>query len=525
MSRSQTNIHGTSIVAGFQADASEVRFHAFHPLTKKASNESYFAATPKDVDRAARQAAEAFPSLREDTGCRAAMLDAVAAGLADLGQSLIDAACEETGLPVARITMERDRTVRQLRMFAEIVRDGTWVEAVINRGDPNRAPLPKPDIRRMLRPLGPVAVFGASNFPLAYSVAGGDTTSALASGCPVVVKGHSAHPKTGELTAETIRRAVEDVGLHPGSFSFLQAGGIRDVAVGVELLSHPCIKAGGFTGSVKAGMALNRLAQDRNPPVPFFAEMGSVNPVVVLPKMLNSRAQEIASKLAQSAFASNGQMCTCPGLMFVIRGDAAEAFKERLRAEAAAISTMTLLTPRIEQAWHEGVRAAIECGARSLTESAGGVLPTVLVVGARQFMSNPSLAEETFGPSTIIVECEDVHELRASLSVIAGSLTATLWCESDEREAATVFESLEAMSGRIVVNAVPTGVEVCDAMVHSGPYPASNRPDSTAVGSFAIRRWCRPVAYQNVPQSLMPLALQDENELGILRLVEGEWEV
>lgn len=522
MSSESTHIFGASIIAGEIGSKSGAAFRSFHPATATESIDIFHAATAQDVHRAASAAADAFAELRDDTGRRAALLDAIAIGLLDLGDTLLRSACDETGLTSARITSERDRTVRQLRMFAELVREGSWVEAVIDRGDPSRTPSPKPDIRRMLRPLGPVAVFGASNFPLAYSVAGGDTASALAAGCPVVVKGHSAHPRTGELVADTIQCAIRDLAMHRGSFSFLHAGGTREIDVGLELLSHPCIKAGGFTGSLRAGVALNQIAQSRTPPIPFFAEMGSVNPVVVMPCAMRVKCEEIAEKIAQSAVASVGQMCTCPGLIFISKGENSDRFVNRMIHEVKKVGKQPMLTPRIESMWREGVHAAMKLGARCMTPAPEG--PSVLIVSGETFRANDTLRHENFGPSTIIVECADLTEIRECLICITGSLTGSIWCESISADCRTMFEVIESLAGRVVVNAVPTGVEVCDAMVHSGPFPACNRPDSTAVGSFSIRRWCRPVAFQNTPEYLLPAALRDENELAIRRLVNGQQE-
>lgn len=461
------------------------------------------------------------------------MLESCAANLAALGDTLVSQACQETGLPPPRIAGERDRTVMQLRLFAAVVREGSWIDAVIDHGDPARQPLPRPDLRRMLRPLGPVAVFGASNFPLAYSVAGGDTASALAAGCPVVVKGHSAHPCTGELVARELSRAVSEHGFHPGTFSFLHAGGSRDTAVGSELVLEPTIKAVGFTGSVGGGMALVRLALQRPVPIPVFAEMGSVNPVVVLPGA--ARGDEpggsVADRLAASALNSAGQMCTCPGLVFLLGDDRAnEVLIGRLAAAFDSAADQTLLTTRTRDALElrradvastPGVN--LRAGRSGAADGAGVcVRASLFSTTGEVFIAGDTLLDECFGPSAIVVRCQDEGELRACLERISGSLTGSVFAASDDRElAARVRSLLEDRAGRVVFNGVPTGVEVCSAMVHSGPYPACSRPESTAVGSAAIRRWCRPVCYQNVPDDLLPPELQESNPCRLSRIVDG----
>lgn len=487
----------------------------------------FVSASPSNVETACEAASEAFVLLgKVDRSARARMLDLAADGIAALGDTLVKAASDETGLPLPRIAGERDRTVRQLRMFAGIVREGSWVEAVIDSADPARQPLPKPDIRRMLRPLGPVAVFGASNFPLAYSVAGGDTASALAAGCSVIVKGHSAHPVTGELVARELAEAVAKAGLPSGTFGFLHAGGQRDSAVGAELVRHPAIAAGGFTGSVAGGMALARIASERPRPIPFFAEMGSVNPVVILPAAMKSKGSDIAAKIYGSFTNSAGQMCTCPGLILALSGADFEALAASLAALAKAGAAQPMLTPKVRDSWRSSIRDSIAAGAVPLAgpsnDSEPAERPVLLRVSSAGFRASPRLREECFGPSTLLVECTNVDDLAACVLSVGGSLTATLWAEESD-PASQLLPALERIAGRVVLNGVPTGVEVCDAMVHSGPFPACNRPESTAVGAFAIRRWCRPVAYQALHDSLLPAELKSSNPLAIRRIVDGKW--
>jgi NADP-dependent aldehyde dehydrogenase len=470
------------------------------------------AASPPEVAAAARAAADAFrlglPKL-----ARAALLDAAADAILAQGDDLLTLASHETSLPASpRLAAERDRTVFQLRMFAAIVREGTWVEAVIDRADPARTPTPKPDLRRILRPLGPVAVFGASNFPLAYSVPGGDTASALAAGCPVVVKGHPAHPETGALVARLFTDAAARLGLHPGTFAFLPSGGNRDLAVGTELVTHPAIKAVGFTGSPAGGMTLVRLAADRPDPIPVFAEMGSVNPVLILHAALAKDPARLAATLAASATASFGQMCTCPGLFFAPLGPGFDAFVDALAAAFAAVPPMTMLSPRVRSGYtHRLAENASEPGVTLLAGDASDAAPALLRVPADRFIASPALHDECFGPAAVLVACDSPDQLITAAATIRGSLTGTLWTEPSDDPAIVraAADLLLARAGRFIVNGVPTGVEVSPAMVHSGPIPACNRPDSTAVGPHAIRRWCRPVCYQNVPPHLLPDELRD----------------
>ncbi len=490
---------------------------------------TFRAADRGEVDRACRAAGEAF---RAGVGrsARTDLLERTAEGLAALGDRLLEQASAETGLPASpRLAGERDRTVNQLRMFAGLVREGSWVEAILESSLPTRAPLPKPDLRRMLVPLGPVAVYGASNFPLAYSVAGGDTASALAAGCPVVVKGHPSHPGTGAMVAEVVRGAVSACGLPEGTFSYLPAGGDRDLAIARELVTHPSIKAAGFTGSPSGGMALARLGAERPDPIPVYAEMGSVNPVVALASA--GEAGAVAEKLAASAVASGGQMCTCPGLVFAVRGAWFESLASAMAKAIGAVSPVVMLNPRVRGSFTEKLAAnASAANVRLLAGETGqkpaeGPLvarPALMRVASASFRSNASLAEECFGPALMLVECDDVEDVLASLACIEGSLTGTLWCGGTDPDARRVMTSLVARCGRVVVNGVPTGVEVCAPMVHGGPFPACNRPESTAVGPLAIRRWCRPVCFQNTPEDLLPEELRSDNPLGIERLVDGQ---
>lgn len=518
-----------STIAGTPSAETGVTFRAVDPSNGESGQRAYAAATAADIGRAASAAWEAFET-RPEGEQRAVLLEATAANIESLGDSLLKAASAETGLAIPRLASERDRTVFTLRMFAGLARGGSWVEAVIEHGDPARQPLPKPDLRRVLVPLGPVAVFGASNFPLAYSVAGGDTASALAAGCPVVVKGHSMHPATGEMVAGAVTSAVRSSGVHPGFFSFLHAGGERDVQVGLELIAHPAIRAVGFTGSVGAGVALTKAAAERANPIPVFAEMGSVNPVFVLPHAVRARGDEIAAKLASSTTASGGQMCTCPGLIFVVSDERSDSFVALLRRHIEAVPPVVMLGSRTRDNYARRVREiGKDLGVSPLLSGsdAGAITGTAVLfeATAAQVAGTRTLREECFGPAAIVVRCENDAELVGSAASVEGSLTGTVHTDPGDADLARrVMARLLERVGRVVVNGVPTGVEVSPAMVHSGPFPACSRPESSAVGSSAIRRWCRPVCFQNVPDGLLPPELREGNPGGVARTVDGRWE-
>ncbi len=523
---------GCSIILGEAVrDAGGPKFHGYDPIRAVAIGPEFTAATAGEVDRACWGAWEGFHDLlSRRSRDRAELLEAIAQGIADLGAGLVKRAMEETGLAETRLIAERDRTVQTLRMFTSVVRDGSWVRASIDVGEPARRPLPKPDLRRLLRPLGPVAVFGASNFPLAYSVAGGDTASALAAGCPVVVKGHPSHPGTGEMVGKVIAEAVGRLRFHPGTFAYLHAGGTRELDVGEELVRHTCIRGVGFTGSFAGGTALARLAQDRPDPIPVFAEMGSTNPVFVLPGALAEQPGLIADRLAGSITASHGQMCTCPGLVFVIRSSDAETFARALAERLSAVPTAAMLSPRIAESYRRRLRDA--AGVKGVEARAGSVRQEEDTTRTQAVLLRctydtlrlaPTLQEEIFGPAAVLVVCDRESQLLDAASLIQGSLTGTIWAGASDGPAALRLQSvLELRVGRLIGNGVPTGVEVCDSMVHTGPFPASNQPAWTSVGSCAIERWCRPVCFQNSPESSLPPELRSANPLAILRSVNGE---
>lgn len=537
---------GRSIVAGQTVEVAQsplmpadAKFYAADPHAGRELPTLYLAASPEDVDAAAWRAWQAFHAIQERPASdRADLLEAIAQRIMDLDQDLLGIASDETGLGPARLVSERERTVTTLRMFAALVRRGDWVEAAIDTGQPSRRPTPKPDIRRMLKPLGPVAVFGAGNFPLAYSTAGGDTASALAAGCPVVVKGHPSHPGTGELVAQAIAAAVAESPFDPGIFSFLHAGGPREMSIGQQLVKHPAIRAVGFTGSQGGGMALARIAADRSDPIPVFAEMGSTNPVFALPGALDAQAEAIAERLVTSATAANGQMCTCPGLLFTIRGASTETLLKAVSRPLNEAAPQPMLSGRmltnfsariLEVAAVPGVEVrGGSPNAGHQTADAKGVAtrcsPVLFRTNFDTFRKNPTLHEEVFGPALIMVVCDDQDQMAAAAASIQGSLTGSIWAAAADGALARRIQAiLEQRVGRIIFNGVPTGVEVCPAMVHGGPYPATNQPHTTAAGPDAIRRWARPVCYQTVPEAFLPPELRNTNPLKIRRLVNGEW--
>ncbi len=541
---------GRSLVAGATTSSpasplvpAESKFYSVDPHSGDRLPTMYLAATLDEVDTAAWAAWNAFHAMGERSAAdRAALLEAIADSIMDLGEHLLAVASDETGLGPARLVSERERTVGTLRLFAGVVSEGSWVEAAIDTGQASRRPTPRPDIRRMLRPLGPVAVFGAGNFPLAYSTAGGDTASALAAGCPVVVKGHPAHPGTGELVAHAVAHAIDTLRWDPGTFSFLHAGGAREMDIGQHLVRHPAIRAVGFTGSVGGGMALARLAADRPDPIPVFAEMGSTNPVFTLPSALESQAGAIAERLVNSMTASHGQMCTCPGLIFAPRGPGADTLMKAMVKALDALVPQAMLSHRTranfsrrvgEVAAVPGVevrggspQAGHREAATDVYEPGTPIRSSAVLFRTtfETFRKNPALHDEVFGPAAILIICDDDEQLAAAAASIQGSLTGTIWAGAADGLLARRIQSiLEQRVGRIIFNGVPTGVEVVPAMVHGGPYPATNQPHTSAVGPSAIRRWARPVAYQNVPDSFLPPELRSANPLKIRRLVNGEW--
>ena len=461
--------------------------------------------TPDLVDRAAKAAEEAFWSYgyssREE---RAAFLNAIADEIEARGEAITEIGTQETGLPEARLNGERGRTTGQLRLFASHILKGEYLDRRHDEALPDRQPLPRPDIRLVQRPIGPVAVFGASNFPLAFSTAGGDTAAALAAGCPVVVKGHSAHPGTGEIVAQAIDAAIKACGVHPGVFSLIQ-GGKRDV--GTALVQHPLIKAVGFTGSLAGG--LFDLCARRPEPIPFFGELGSVNPMFLLPEAMKARGGEIAKGWAGSLTMGAGQFCTNPGICVVLDGPQADGFIEAATAALEPIGAQTMLTDGIAAAYRAGRdRIAGTAGVQEVLTSMcdlRNATPYLFATTGTEWLANEVLGEEVFGPLGLIVRVSDFDEMLQIARSLHGQLTCTIHMdEGDTAHGQALMPVLERKAGRILANGFPTGVEVCDAMVHGGPYPASTNFGATSVGTLSIRRFLRPVSYQNMPQALLP---------------------
>lgn len=502
-------------------------FKAINPATNEPLEGDFAISSLNDVNQAVESAVAAFDTYRKTEKDKIAdFLNQAAEEIMALGDALLDRCHLETALPLPRLQGERGRTVGQLKLFASVVREGSWIDARIDTAIPDRSPLPKPDIRHMLLPLGPVAIFGASNFPLAFSVAGGDTASALAAGCPVVVKGHPAHPGTSQMVADAIIKAAEVTGMPKGTFSLVQ-GNTNEV--GQALVQHPEIKAVGFTGSFGGGKALFDLANARPEPIPVFAEMGSTNPVFILPGALEEKAEAIAAGMAGSITLGVGQFCTNPGLAFVQKSAGADTFCEVLTQKINESPAGTMLTPGISSAYDKGLQKTsstvqVEAIAKGKPgDNPNTAVATVFKTNIDNFSQNLELAHENFGPSNVLIEAETKGQIIEAAKNLEGHLTATVHGTQEDLMAyQELFEILEKKVGRVVVNGYPTGVEVCHSMVHGGPYPATTAPQSTSVGTNAIKRFARPVCYQDYPEALLPKALTDSNELGIWRLVNGE---
>jgi NADP-dependent aldehyde dehydrogenase len=501
-------------------------FRTFNPVLNLENETLHTEASEEEINEAVLLATQAFQEFRNISGKRKAeFLNAIADEILALDDTLVQTYCSETGLPEGRAKGERGRTIFQLRSFAELVEKGDWVEASIDTAIPDRTPAPKPDLRKMNIPLGPVVVFGASNFPLAYSTAGGDTAAALAAGCPVIVKSHPMHAGTGELVASAIVKAVGKTGMPNGVFSNLNSSGIE---VGVQLVKHPEVKAVGFTGSIRGGRALLDLAAQRPEPIPVFAEMGSINPVVILPEALKKRSRELANVYAGSITLGTGQFCTNPGLILGIAGEELTDFTEHLGEEILAKEPMVMLHPNIHGAYDSNKNKATAQSETTIVANysenvqTNFAQATLLTVQGKDFLKNTTLHQEVFGPFSLIVQCQNTQELETIIAQLEGQLTGTLIAEKEEtRNYPTLIAALQNRVGRLIFNGVPTGVEVCPSMVHGGPYPASTDSRFTAVGINSIQRWVRPFSYQDWPNELLPDELKNENPLQISRLVNN----
>jgi NADP-dependent aldehyde dehydrogenase len=515
---------GVNVIGGQSGAPGNVQFHATDPSTGLPLEPAFSEATEADVDRAVTQAEHAFRLYGQSSAeQRAQFLRAIADEIVALGAPLIERASAETGLPTGRLEGERGRTVDQLRLFADYLTEGSWVEARIDTADATRAPVPKPDLRRMLVALGPVAVFGASNFPLAFSVAGGDTVSALAAGCTVVLKAHPAHPGTAELVAGAINRAAASADIPPGVFSLLH-GWSHDV--GLSMVRHPLISAVGFTGSLRGGRAIFDAAAARPDPIPVYAEMGSINPVFLLPSAVADRSAALAQGLAQSITMGVGQFCTNPGVIVGVRGQAFDQLTLDLAGQVEQVQPGVMLYGQLRESYANAVQRA---GATAEVLSHAGAesdalraQPALLRTDGAHFLADAELREEMFGPVSLVVAASDYMELERVAEGLEGQLTATIHGTPEELHShARLVEILTRKVGRLLFNGYPTGVEVGHAMQHGGPYPASTDSRSTSVGTAAITRFARPVCYQNFPDTSLPTALRNKNALGIWRLVNG----
>ncbi|WP_191237949.1 aldehyde dehydrogenase (NADP(+)) [Cobetia marina] len=520
-------LEGKQLVGAEAITATGAMIYAVNPQTNEQLEPGYAAGGTVEVEQACSLAWEAFDAYREtELEVRARFLEGIADEVEAIGDLLIERAMAETGLPRPRLEGERGRTCSQLRLFANVVRAGEWLDVRIDSALPERQPMPRVDLRQRHIALGPVAVFGASNFPLAFSVAGGDTASALAAGCPVVVKAHSAHPGTSELVGRAIQRAVEKFQLPPGVFSLLYGSG-REVGQG--LVTDARIKAVGFTGSRSGGTALVAAAQARPEPIPVYAEMSSINPVFLLPAALESRAAELGEAFVDSLNMGAGQFCTNPGLIIAQKSDGLNRFLQAAGASIQETASHTMLTPGIYEAYTKGVANLTLSGKVRVVahgpagQGANACQANLFATSASDFLSDAVLQDEVFGSTSLVIECNDQDEMGRVAEQLEGQLTATLQMDSADMELARgLLPILERRAGRVMANGWPTGVEVCHAMVHGGPYPATSDSRTTSVGSAAIHRFLRPVCYQNLPDILLPAALRDGNPYGVSRLVDGE---
>jgi len=522
-------IKGLSLIGNEDGTPTGDVYCAVNPATDEALPETFHACSAEEVDSAATLAATAFCEYRRMNGKqRATFLRAAADEIGDILADLRIRVPLETGLPPPRVTAETARTTNQLRLFAELIEEGSWVDARVDHGDPDRQPLPRPDVRSMLRPAGPVAVFGASNFPLAFSVAGGDTASALAAGCPVIAMAHSGHPGAAELVGRAVRRATRATDMPDGVFSLLLGRGRE---AGAALVRHPAMKGVGFTGSRAGGRALFDMAAARPEPIPVYAEMSSINPVFIFPGALEERAETIADGLCKSLNLGVGQFCTNPGLVILLKDEQSEAFARRFAGVVGRTAPATMLRASIHGAYLDGVaRKRERDDVRELTEKpaesgpgACSAVPAVFVTDGRSLLADETLSEEVFGPSTLLVMADGMDELLQVVAGLEGQLTATVHATGSEMAGlGDLLAALETKVGRVIHNQFPTGVEVCHAMVHGGPYPATSDGRHTSVGTAAIERWTRRVCYQNMPDASLPDEVKESNPLGIVRLVDGK---
>ena len=524
-----TQLTGKNSIAGEWRAAGTKTFTSVDPRTRQKGDVQFHNATRDEIDQAVIAAAEAFEETRLYSAAKLAdFLDTAAEEIEKMRDELVETADYETGLGSPRLPGELTRTTSQIKAFASLLREGSYVEAIIDTAMPDREPAPRPDIRRMLLPLGPVGVFSASNFPFAFATAGGDTASAFAAGCPVIVKGHPGHPATTELFTVALNNAVKASGFPAGFYSMIQGNGID---VGQWLVEHPLLEAVGFTGSRGGGRALFDTAAKRPRPIPVYSEMGSINPLVISPGALEARGDSLVDTLAGSATLGSGQFCTNPGLVLMLDDGATQSFIEKYTAAMQEKQPGVMLNESIESGLARAVadtrsksNVSVLTGGETIEGGGFCYAHTVMKTSSAEFRNNPALHQEFFGPVTLFVTCTSLDDLRVTLGAVEGQLTGTIHAEDSEVEAMRpVAEILRERVGRLIWNGVPTGVEVVYSMLHGGPYPATTAPSTTSVGMTAINRFMRPVAYQNIPSALLPDALKDENPLGILRIVDNEY--
>ena len=520
-------ITGENHIGNQRSAMGDKTYTTFNPKLNIENNQRFTEATSEEINQAVDLASEAFKTFNKKSGQeKATFLRAIADEILAMGDELIALYQSETGLPEGRAKGERGRTMGQLTSFAAMLEEGSWVEATIDTADLDRKPIPKQDIRKIMVPLGPVVVFGASNFPFAYSTAGGDTASALAAGCPVICKSHPMHAGTGEMVSEAIIRAAKKTNMPNGVFSNLNSSGIE---VGIELVTHPGVKAVGFTGSIQGGRALYDLAGQRDEPIPVFAEMGSINPVVLLPEATQKRGEDIAKTYAGSITLGSGQFCTNPGLILGIKNDSLTNFINTLSEEIVKLEPSCMLHPNIIGNYERNKQNVLQQGGLTVKAdyqedvAVNHARQTIVTVEGTTFLNNTTLHQEVFGPFSMVVQCNDASELEEVIHHLEGQLTGTVLGELNElQKFNTVIDALQNRVGRIIFNGVPTGVEVCPAMLHGGPYPSSTDSRFTAVGVHSVKRWVRPFSFQSWPNELLPNELKNENPMDITRFVNGQ---
>lgn len=519
------HLEGKNLIGNSTSALGKDQLHGINPVDGKALEPSYMYATEGELNKAVELAEGAFASYKTKTGAeKATFLEQIAVEIEALGDTLINRYVAESALPAGRAAGERGRTMGQLRLFASLLRDGSWVNAIIDKAMPDRQPLPRTDLRSMERPLGPVAVFGASNFPLAFSVAGGDTVSALAAGCPVVFKAHPSHPGTSELVGKAIVAAAQKTNMPEGVFSMIYDGGI---AIGQKLVMHPAIKAVGFTGSFNGGKAIFDSAAKRPEPIPVYAEMGSTNPVFVLPGIIKEKSAELAAQYLGSVNMGVGQFCTNPGVLVINKEE--DAFLQAIAENANNAAGGVMLNEGIKNKYisevSQNTPLSKEVGVGQKNEAAFGVNTQIRYVETDQYLRHKELQSEVFGPYSIVVGTDGKEDLLKLADQLSGHLTASIFGTEEELgEYTELIQKLEQKVGRLIFNEFPTGVEVCHAMVHGGPFPATTDARSTSVGTEAIKRFTRPVCFQNMPDALLPIELKNANPLQIWRKVNGEFQ-